>query len=186
MSAHDGVTFTIKADGTADIQTQKSPRENVGGFITQFRQLYAKDESASYSDVVGIISRLTRTTTDSFQDRRQDILSAWRRAHGRLLQQRVEAIVARKHVNSAYVGQGDSPTPIPFEHARPTELISRYMYGEYIHYGEKREALQAFRKSESELIIELDYLNFLEAAIGLAHYYLGFSILATRAFKLSA
>ena len=58
------------------------------------------------------------------------------------------------------------------------------MYGDFVHYGSKSESLEAFIKSESEVLVEFDYLHFLEAATALAHLYLGFAILVSRAFKL--
>ncbi len=182
MSARDSVTFRIGEDGEALVETTKSSRESLRGFIVLFRQLYANDETASYHDVVGIISKAIKATNDEDRELRDDIIRPWRRAHGLLMQQRIEAIVARKFVNSEYIGQGDSPVPIPFEHARPTELISRYMYGDLVHFGSKRDALKSIGASELE--IELDYMNFLEAATGLSHFYLGFSRLLARAFRL--
>lgn len=180
MSASDSVTFSPDRDGNEVWKASFSSSESIRGFAVLFRQLYSKDEDGSYFVTQGIVSKAHRLVHDESSDRRDDILRPWRAAHGKLLQQRIEAIVGRMAANS-YAGT-TSPAPVPFEDLRPTELISRYLYGDLIHWGEKRSELAAL--GQDQVLVDLDKFHFLEAMIGLAHYYLGFSILAGKAIDL--
>lgn len=131
MSASDSVVFKAENGGETYTATF-SPSESIRGTATLFRQLYAKsDDHGNYQNVVGLVSRLHRADRGPNHDLRQDILAPWRRAHGRLLQQRIEAIVGRMAAND-YAGTPDS-APVPFENLRPTEMISKYFYGDLVH-----------------------------------------------------
>lgn len=177
MSAPTGVSVSV-ANGVESVTTEFSSREVTRGTVTLFRQLYGTD-SASYKDAVGILSSAHKATRDSEYDEREDIIVPWRRAHGALCQQRIQAIVGRKAADAARQGAGAS-APLAFEDIRPTEVLSRYMYGDLIHWGDQRAALAALGTDEFHLA--MDQMHFIEAMTGLAHYYLGFSVLLSKAF----
>ena len=178
MSAGDSVNV-FETDGVSSHTANFSSSESIRGTAALFRQLYGTD-AGSYRRVQSIASQLHKSTKDEFTDQRQDILVPWRKAHGALNQQRIQAIVGRKYANS-YAGT-TSRAQIPFEDLRPTEMIARYLNGDLLHWGDRKESLVALRRDP--LLADLDRLHFLEAMTGLAHYYLGFSILAARALKL--
>lgn len=180
MSAHDSVSFSTH-DGVTTHTSEFSSSESIRGTAVLFRQLYGTDDG-SYRVVQRVISVLHKTTKDEFTDLRDDMLVRWRKAHGALNQQRMEAIVGRMSANS-YTPPGTvSEAPVPFEDLRPTEIIARYLNGDLLHWGDKRHSLEAL--GVDPMMADLDKLHFLEAMSGLAHYYLGFSILAARALRL--
>ena len=176
MSAHDAVEVMPNLTGGASHRATFSSSEVIRGASVLFRQLYSKDPG-SYLSVVGIVSKAHRETRDTQSDQRDDWLRYWRPVHGKLLQQRIEAIVARKSL----ISQGAHPSiPVPFENESPSELLSTFFYGDVIHWGDSRPKHDAF--SADPLVRDLRKLRFLEAMTGLGHYYLGFSVMLTAAF----
>lgn len=176
MSAHDTVEMFPNARSGSGHRATFSSSEVIRGASVLFRQLYAED-SGSYRAVVQIVSKTHRTTRDQFTDQRADWLGVWRPVHGKLLQQRIEAIVARKSLRAE--GAHES-IPVPFEHESPTELLSVFFYGDLIHWGNSRPKHDSLIKNP--LMQDLRKLRFLEAMVGLAHYYLGISAMLTTAF----
>jgi hypothetical protein len=176
MSAHDSVEMFPNAQSGSGHRATFSPSEVIRGASVLFRQLYA-DDSGSYRSVLSIVSKAHRTTQDRFTDQRADWLGVWRPVHGKLLQQRIEAIVARKSLRAQ--GAHES-IPVPFENESPSELLSIFFYGDLIHWGESRPKHDSLIRDP--LMQDLRKLRFLEAMIGLAHFYLGISVMLTTAF----
>lgn len=180
MSASDRMTVSI-TDGEEKLDVDFSGTESLRAAAVLFRQLYSNSDSGSYKHVQGILSKaMAAEPAGDAAELRRDILIAWRRAHGALLQQRIEAIVGRMAANE-WAGT-TSRAPVPFEDLRPTEVISRYLYGDLIHWGEKRDSLEAI--GVDPVLAALDRMHFLEAMCGLSHFYLGFSVLLRSAFEI--
>ena len=180
MSAHDSVTLKFN-DGKPTHTSTFSSSESVRAAATLFRQLHGTD-SGSYTSVRKIVSRLVNEHLDEDTERRREELAIWRRAIGRLMQNTIEAIVARLSLDSI-ADHGHSKVPIPFEDLRPLEVISIYLNGDLIHWGDRAEAHEAIQRRDPYLA-DLDKIHFLEAMAGLAHAYLGFSVLAGRALSI--
>jgi hypothetical protein len=177
MSAHDSVQILPNVTSGPTYRATFSSSEVIRGASVLFRQLYSK-EPGSYLSVVGVVSKAHRETRDASTDQRADWLKYWRPVHGKLVQQRIEAIVARKSL----IAQGAHPSiPIPFENEAPSELLSTFFYGDLIHWGDSRPEHDAF--SANPLLRDLRKLRFLEAMTGLGHFYLGFSVMLTAAFR---
>jgi hypothetical protein len=181
MSASDRMTVSVR-DGVETLDVDFSGTESLIAAAVLLRQLYSHSDSGSYKHVQGILSKaMGSEPAGDLVELRREILVAWRRAHGALLQQRIEAIVGRMAANE-WAGT-TSRAPVPFEDLRPTEVISRYLYGDLIHWGDKRDSLAAL--GADPVMAALDRMHFLEAMCGLSHFYLGFSVLLRSAFKIS-
>jgi hypothetical protein len=179
MSATAGVSMTVSGELEV-VSSEFGSNEAFRAAATLFRQLYGTDAGA-YGEVVGILSAAHRSTRDLRFDEREDVIVPWRKAHGALRQQRVQAIVGRLAADAAS-GPGASG-PVPFEDVRPAEVISRYLNGDLIHWGDKREALAAL--GVDEFTQAMDRMHFVESVTGLAHFYSGFSVLLASAFVRS-
>lgn len=176
MSASGSVTVTV-SKGEESWHSDLPSNESVRGAAALFRQLYGTDQGA-YKSVAAIISKQHKATEDDNTSLREEILVPWRKAHGKLMQQTIQAMAGRKAAN-LYAGTSDR-NPIPFEDLRPTEIISRYFNGELLHWESRGHELESMRRRDP-LMADLDQLHFLEAMAGLCHYYMGFSIIAARA-----
>jgi hypothetical protein len=179
MSATAGVSVTVTGEVEV-VSAEFSSNEAFRAAATLFRQLYGTDAGA-YREVVGILSSTHRFTRDQWSDEREDFLVPWRKAHGALCQQRIQAIVGRLAADAAS-GPGVSG-PVAFEDVRPTEVISKYLNGDLIHWGDKRDAFAALGGDEFKLA--MDRMHFVESISGLAHLYSGFSVLLASAFARS-
>jgi len=169
---------SLRQDGGVEvISADFGSSESLRAAATLFRQLYGTD-AASYQDVVGILSRAHRYVRDERSDERQDFIAPWRKAQGALRESRIQAIVGRLAADSH--SSRDVHLPLPFEEVRPTEVISKYLNGDLIHWGDQRAAIAAI--GEDEFMVAMDRMNFFEAMSGLAHFYAGFSILLAVVF----
>jgi len=179
MSASAGVSVSVSGEIEV-VSAEFGSNEAFRAAATLFRQLYGTDAGA-YGEVVGILSAAHRSARDERFDEREDVIVPWRKAHGALRQQRIQAIVGRLAADAAS-GPGVS-APVPFEDIRPTEVISKYLNGDLIHWGDKREALAAL--GVDDFSRAMDRMHFVESITGLAHFYSGFSVLLARAFARS-
>lgn len=177
MSHPTGVSVSV-IDGVETVSTEFSSKEITRGAVILFRQMYGTD-AGSFLDVVGILSSAHRGAKDGDFGVRERVIAPWRRAHGALLQQRIQAIAGRKAADAGRGSEG-AGEPLAFEDVRPTEVLSRYMYGDLIHWGDQRAALAAL--GNDEFLLAMDHMHFVEAMTGLAHFYLGFSLVLANAF----
>jgi hypothetical protein len=149
------------------------PKEVLRGFTILFRQLHSKDE-ASYEVVKGILASSVRQEADAVSSVGLDYIRQWSRARAKLLQYTLTEIVQMKKLEA----QG-SRMPPPENSHTPSEIISMFQYGEYIHWGDKREEHAAILRFP--VFAKLLEFKFHDVQIGLSHFCLGFSKLAESA-----
>lgn len=153
------------------------PKEILRGFAILFRQLHSNDP-ASYGVVKSILASSLRHEDDAVQCPGLDYIRQWARARAKLLQFTLTEIVQMKLL------QAESPSsrvPLPENSHTPSEIISMFQYGEYIHWGEKREEHAAILREP--VFAKLLEFKFHDVQIGLSHFYLGFSKLAEAAIS---
>jgi hypothetical protein len=170
FAAEEQFTVSIDdEDGSEAIEVTKSARDITAGFLVTWRQFYSTDEDASFDKVRGYLMREARNTP-AFEP-----IKAWSKAGGRLKGTHLEHLVLQ-----GLAARGDIPKNVPAESTHdPTEvdnpqiLISKQLYGDLVHWGDRRTELAVV--AGDQFWVAWERLNALEAAVALGHIYIGFA-----------
>lgn len=175
LQSNAQVTITLD-DETGEPTVEQSdfpPKEVVVGVATLFRQCFTPDEPASFKAVYNRLERINRAEPgDADYETRAQMLRSWRAAQGQL-----RALSLLEHVGEELVRRGEmSDGGIPRLHdLNPEQLISLYIYGDLIHWGDKRQALAVFgAEADLTAVRELDFLKVITSLI---HFYAGFAVM---------
>jgi hypothetical protein len=176
------MTVTVLDDGMGEeIDADFAPKENIRGFSVLFRQFHSNREPASFNAVQREIRRLNGEADDEFSGERTDYLTAWGRAAGKLRGFPLPVLIGKqlqargRWPPGPIVGEQDPP---------PDLLISIYNYGDDIHWGEQYEKIAAW--GESQFDSARMRMSFFQAITGLAHIYIGFSLLVDAALGVES
>jgi hypothetical protein len=175
LSGQDGMTVHVP-DGPEDdelVETTFSSKELTRGFAVLFRQLHTSEKSdpARFLRVDEILKQCNDRAGDAYVDERRRQLASWRKARGSLLAENLKVRVGQKLRD-----QDRMPSEIPGEgQISPQMLISTYQYGDLIHWGHQRSVIEAAADDSFEQAMLR--MSFLNAAAGLAHLYIGYSLL---------
>jgi hypothetical protein len=168
-----------KAEGKpVSLDYTMPPKEILRGYAILFRQLHSKQDEASYEVVKNILAFSLKREDDAVRSLGLDYIRQWSRARAKLLQFSLMEIVQMKVLQAERPG---SDVPPPENTHTPSELISMFQYGEYIHWGNKREEHAAIL--QFPVYAKLLELKFHEIQIGLSHFYFGFAKLAEAALR---
>jgi hypothetical protein len=179
LNSAEKATITVmntSAGQVVSTESVSSPHDATVGFSVTFRQLFANAEPASFSVVRNLVGRRNHEIADDRSAERQRILEAWRSAHADLLNAPLKIIAFGRH-------HGATTVPVRSGQKTPRELVEIFNYGELIHWDKRRDAFNDLNDTEAHAA--LNRLNFLEAAAGLSHLYLGFSVLVDRILEAS-
>lgn len=169
--------FTVSIDdddGSEAIEVTRAARDITVGFLVTWRQFYATDEHASFDRIRSYLLREAKDAP-AFEQVRE-----WSKAGGRLKSTHLEHLVLQ-----GLAARGDIPqaaaaesTHDPANVDNPQVLISKQLYGDLVHWGDKRADLAAVM--DDQFMVAWERLNALEAAIALGYVYIGFAgVLAT-------
>lgn len=171
-----GISFSWSQDEGERIEIDNPPMEALRGFSVLFRQIH-DDKNASFKVVSMILERAAAQASDSSKALRQDYIRQWRAARRALMQETLNDIASKK-IQQALGASGET-LDFGRKHT-PLELLSLFNYGEYIHWGDKRQ-------SHASIISDpighaFTEFQFHMVMIGLSHFYLGYSIMLEHAF----
>lgn len=173
-----GVTFNWTPDETS-VVVDSPPKEALRGFAVLFRQIHSdQTEPASYKVVRSILSKASASSQDGARDERLGIIKKWSRSRAQLLQTSLSDIVQSK-LHEA-MGAPSEAFGIKRRHT-PLELISMFNYGEYIHWGDRKD--EHSELFQDEFRGNLAEFNFQEVLIGLSHFYFGYAKVLESAFN---
>jgi hypothetical protein len=182
LSGRNEMTVNIDDGGLAEsVETQFATSEITRGFTTLLRQMHSKEKSdpARFVRVHEILKTTTERAKDDQTDERLEQLDAWKKARANLLQANLKVLVGQK-----LRAEGRMPAGIPGEGGMsPQTLISAYQYGDLIHWGPQRDKLEAVKNDPFEDAMQR--MSFLDAAAGLSHVYMGFSLVVRSALALA-
>lgn len=162
------------------VETAFSNNEITRGFTVLFRQFHSKEKSdpARFVRVQEILRHANDAASDADVVERRRQLEAWRKARASLLQENLKVRVGQKLRDEQRM-----PSGIPGEgQMSPTNLISAYQYGDLIHWGDQRSTLAVVRGDPFQEAHQR--MSFLEAVAGLAHVYIGFSLVVRSALAM--
>lgn len=170
FAAYEQFTVSLDdEDGSEAIEMTTSARDITVGFLVTWRQFYSSDEPASFDTVRGYAIREAKNT-DAFEP-----LKAWSKAGARLKVNHLEHLVLQ-----GLAARGDIPSAVAAESTHdpanvdnPQILISKQLYGDLVHWGDKRTDLAAIAGDRFQIAWER--LNALEAAAALGYVYIGFA-----------
>jgi hypothetical protein len=176
LNAEDAFTVHV-ADGGAGIEhvdTTFTSNEVTRGFTTLFRQFDSGNEPASFLQAQRILREADLAAPDVRSSERLAQLKLWGRARGNLRAENLKVRVGQKLRAAGRWADG-----IPGEGTTsPETLISLYQYGELIHWRETGSILEP---AADPFEYAMQRMAFLNAATGLTHVYLGFSLLVRAA-----
>jgi hypothetical protein len=177
LSGDDALTVHV-ADGNQGVErvdTTFSSKEITRGFATLFRQFDSPKEAAGFLQVQRALRDADAAASDERSAERQADLKTWGKARSHL---RAENLKVR--VGQRLRDRGRWPAPIPGEGATsPETIISTYQYGDLIHWGDDGKVIVAVAANPFEHAMQR--IAFLDAATGLTHLYLGFSLVVRAA-----
>jgi hypothetical protein len=166
-----GEEFSVSLDdedGSEAIKVTKSARDITAGYLVTWRQFYAQ-EPGSFDAVKGYLIREARNTP-AFEP-----IKAWSKAHNRLKGAHLEHLVL-----VGLADRGDIPANVPHASTHdpatvenPQILIGKQLYGDLVHWGDKRAALAAL--AEDQFMVAWERFNAISAALAFGYIYLGFA-----------
>jgi hypothetical protein len=179
LSEGGGMTVNFTPDGIENVETDFVTSEITRGFTTLLRQMHSNEKSdpARFVRVLEILKQTNERGKDELMGERDRLLGLWRKARASLLQETLKVRVGQKLRD-----QGRMPPGIPGEGGMsPQTLITAYQYGDLIHWGHPRSVIEDIADDPFESAHQ--QMNFMEAVSGLAHLYMGFSVLVKAALR---
>jgi hypothetical protein len=178
LSHRGGISVSVEG-GKEKISVDLPSMEALRGTVVLFRQIASDGEVASYTSVRKLMGLHIQRQLDDQRDKRQEWHKRWNRARG-LLNSRLLKTMADDIVKAQ---RGWQDAPSVGDDVRPLELLSLFEYGELIHWGRHRDAMDDLMKDEFHHKWPLHH--FVEVVIQLSHFYLGYSVLVNRALDRS-
>ena len=166
--AEQRFAFKVSAGSEAAQVIRFLNREISRGLAVTFRQLYSTEEDASFTRICNVLCKHLKTEPAEIKEKGISVISAWREAHSKLCGNTLSQLVRRKMIDEGLIGGAYKP----FAHELPPEqLISLYLYGDWIHWDKRRrEDLEQVAKYP---ILEGMYrMNSMEAIPAFSHIYI--------------
>lgn len=151
------------------------PRLDVqAGFAALLRQCENRNERAAYDRVHGILWKAADVSDDAGHSKWQDLLKQWSAAIRALRRKSMNQLLRDRLV------EREGWRVLEYEEVHsPEDLLRTFNYGDLLHWGDNRHAITS--PSEDEAEAALQRMDFLDAAVGLAHAIIGFGELARAA-----
>jgi hypothetical protein len=140
------------------------------GFASLLRQCHAQ-ESGSYSAVRRIMFDVVRGLKTRESEPCLAVLSVWRKSEKELHNRSLHQIMYDR-----FFMDEQWPEFNVKEAKTPDELLRIFNYGDLIHWGRGRDQLETEPLGASQ-----QRMDFLRAALGLTHFYIGFGVLVRAA-----
>lgn len=171
INSTGGLSINVVEGQVEEFTVDGPPKEALRGFAVLFRQLHSDDdEPASYKVAKAILEKASHKAADDYVVERIDQSKKWNSARGKLLQYTLSDIARTKLFTVQ--GAPSDYSDLNRQHS-PATLISMFNYGEYIHWGRRRQDHRsAFENPIYGALLEF---QFHESLIGLSHFYLGFA-----------
>jgi hypothetical protein len=153
------------------------------GFSALLRQMFKGSEEASFDRVRNSLSGAARAAG---ADDALRVLGAWKRAHRTLRKKHLRSLMHELAFKAGLVTADDGGgrrIGAP-EELRPDELLEAFLHGDMLHWGEGRELLDQWAKTEHGAA-EMEMQMRGDAHV-LAHFYAGFGDIVREALRRQA
>ncbi|GAB2633433.1 hypothetical protein [Nocardia goodfellowii] len=181
VSHKGGMTMSLE-NGDATMAFNRAEDDITVGFSVRFRQLHSSSAGdPDFSNVANILAKYAKRESDGHAGKRMEILAAWRKARGQLMNQPLQNIVCRTVLASHGYTSAQIDQLEMYGDVNPAEIINLYNYGELIHFGKHSEAYDELAEDPEQEGIQ--YHNFMVSMLGLVHLYFGFSMVIQAALK---
>jgi hypothetical protein len=188
MSASDSVTINIMdLTDEESIKSVFSETDVTVGFMVLLRQCYAADEEASFSKAAKILGRRVNEQKDADA---QAVAASWHKAHSRLGNKTLEELVQHYLIGEGRMAaesrgpDGKVHSMVVRSPAPPKELFAKLWYGDQVHWGKHRADLAQIRADPFD--DAMWEITTRQAAVELAHFYLGYALLIKAALDAAA
>jgi hypothetical protein len=177
-SVGEGVIVKIDDDTDEEHVFPSLPARDIQvGFVALLRQCDSQGELASFQKVRNALWVANASEAGIEADERRATLAAWKRAMDQAHQRSVNQLLRDKLVNEEGLGVFDFKEP-----DSPAHLLSAFNYGDLIHWGTKATVVQQWERTDEFTAAERR-MQFLSAAVGIAHLHIGFAEIARAAIS---
>lgn len=175
VSSGASVQVQPPVDGMPEAVTVDFPPMDLqAGFSTLLRQCHeSKHDPARYDCVRRILVAASKDLSDPERSDRLATLEVWNRARKRLLHRSLEGLMC-----DAFVEREGWAAFQRTEECTPKDLLRIFNYGDLIHWASARDDVVP---PEDAYSAAHQRFAFLQAAVGLAHFYIGFGELVRAA-----
>jgi hypothetical protein len=146
------------------------------GFSALFRQIFKGNEEASFDRVRNALSKAANEIgkTDAC-----NVLKTWKRTHQTLRTRHLRSLMHDLARKAGLPTSDDDGSRIgAAQQLSPEKLIEAYLHGDMLHWGDGRDLLAEWAKTEhGEAEMEFQMRGDINT---LAHFYLGFSDIARK------
>jgi hypothetical protein len=183
LAGGDRVAVHFTSDGQERVESAFSSNEVTRGFAVLFRQIHTNEKSdpARFLRVREVLKQINARADDAHMQERERQIGAWAQARGRLLGHNARVLTGLKLAEEGKLPSDSIPGA---DGLSPQALISGYQYGDLIHWGHGRSVVEAV--ADDPFMQAWQRMAFLEAVTGLAHLYIGFSLVVRSALGMSS
>lgn len=175
VSSNASITGSQEDDQSEMVTIGDFPRaESQAGFASFLRQCHGADEPAGYKRVHDILWLALRDN-DPGRDTGLAFLRTWHGAAKRLDKRSLRQLMYDTFVDR----EGWRVFSDLQEKTSPEQLLKTFNYGAFLHWGDTRDRILSTDTAPFEAAHQ--QLDFLIAAVGLAHLYIGFGELVRSA-----
>jgi hypothetical protein len=147
LTARNGFSVNMTTSSSEpQIDEKASARDATVGFLTMLRQCYAPGEAASFKRVHSMVAReVHRDGQDS------ESLKAWKRAHAAMRHSHLDHLIVTRAASEGLVPSqvAERNSAHPSQTDSPEQMISAIFYGDSIHWGEERTAIEAWNSKDA-------------------------------------
>ncbi|MFR9767751.1 hypothetical protein [Nocardia sp. SC052] len=169
-----GMNITSK-DGEWTLVAELPTHQEFTGISATFRQIHNDKENASFIAARRAIKNaILRLETEATRQKARTTIKAWSKAREALSGKMIETLICDRLMS----GAPDS-TPRSLQGIDPDYIIQTYNYGETLHWGNRREALEKLEDDPTKE--KFHKVCCLHSMTQLSHLYFGFAELCASA-----
>ena len=181
LNSDAGMTVSQAKPGEEPTVTSSfSPEDAEAGFTAYFRQLYDND-TAGFNQAMRIL--IAAYPDETMPENAE--LRVWGKAAGRLrgrsvIRATIERLAENGEIAAASIAGDTYPDTQP-----PEQAISERMYAEQLHWNPQKVATVQARHRNDAYLEPAARLEYMTAAAGLSHLYMGFAEVVRRVLGAS-
>lgn len=170
--AHGGGFKMQSTNGNWTVTPDFPEDEQLVAAAARFRQLNNQGEPTAFTTASDLIIKAAKVHDPDLVQ----VVAAWRKARGALLNRTIATIVCDMRLPE---GPRPEDFPVSFDNLRPEDLFNTYFYGDFLHVGDNAGDLIDINSEDGNAAHHM--FGFLISMSALAHLYFGFAVLVEHA-----